>query len=359
MKKDKFVRKLETGIYELEDGSFVLVASKGKRQRKKRMAAGTSERKLRAQITEMRAELNRDRLRVAKGTLAEDVDRYLEAVRGDVVFIADREREIRSWLPRFGHRRRDGIEPQEIKAQLREWRSDDYAPHTCNLRRTALSHLYSVLDGPNAYNPVREVTRFKEPTPTPKWLDYEVIRNTLAKMRRTATKARLMLMAYAGFRPSEIARAVPEDVVPFLDLPEPFCFKRVGKGGVPLMVPLPQEGVAAWKLLIDRSGWGSYSQASVNKNWKVAMKNAGQDALRAAETSGGSVASLDRIRLMYKPVNCYRLRHSYAVRLLLASGNKEIVQKALGHANIQTTDFYTQMVTDPRLVDAVRRAFGK
>lgn len=281
MKKDKFVRKIETGIYELGDGSFVLVASKGKRQRKKRMPAGTSDRKLRSAIADMRAELNRDRIRVAKNTLGEDVDRYLAAIRGEVQFIADREREIRSWLPRFGQRRRDSIEPNEIKDQLREWRSS-YAPHTCNLRRTALSHLYSVLDGPNAYNPVREVPRCKEPAPTPKWLDYEVIRNTLAKMRRTATKARLMLMAYAGFRPSEIVRAVPEDVVPFLDLPEPFCFKRVGKGGVPLMVPLPPDGVAAWRLLIERGGWGAFSQASVNKNWKVAMKSAGEDGVRAA-----------------------------------------------------------------------------
>jgi len=47
--------------------------------------------------------------------------------------------------------------------------------------------------------------------------------------------------------------------------------------------------------------------------------------------------------------NCYRLRHSYSVRLLLACGNKEIVQKALGHANISTTDIYTSMVVDPRL----------
>jgi site-specific recombinase XerD len=61
---------------------------------------------------------------------------------------------------------------------------------------------------------------------------------------------------------------------------------------------------------------------------------------------------------MFAPVNCYRLRHSYSVRLLLACGNKEIVQKALGHANISTTDIYTSMVVDPRLQDAVKRAFG-
>ena len=357
MKKDKFVRTVEKGVYELEDGSFVLVASRGKRQRKKRMPAGTSEKKLRFTMAEMRAELSRDCMRVAKNTLAEDVDRYLIAIRGEVQFIADREREIRSWLARFGQRRRDSIEPIEIKDQLREWRSR-YAAHTCNLRRTALSHLYTVLDGPNAYNPVREVPRYKEPAPTPKWLDYEVIRNTLAKMRKTSTRARLMLMAYAGFRPSEIVRALPEDVVPFLDLPEPFCFKRVGKGGVPLMVPLPGDGVAAWRLLIERGGWGHFSQASLNKNWKVAMKTAGREAVRAAETASADTGAVEKIRLIYKPVNCYRLRHSYAVRLLLASGNKELVQKALGHANIETTDFYTQMVTDPRLVDAVRKAFG-
>ena len=63
-------------------------------------------------------------------------------------------------------------------------------------------------------------------------------------------------------------------------------------------------------------------------------------------------------RLIFRPVNCYRLRHSYSVRLLLACGNKEIVQKALGHAKISTTDIYTTMIVDPRLQDAVKRAFG-
>ena len=96
----------------------------------------------------------------------------------------------------------------------------------------------------------------------------------------------------------------------------------------------------------------------MNKNWKAAMKSAGEAAVEGAEKAGADAAAVEKIRLMSKPVNCHRPRHSYAVRLLLASGNKELVQKALGHANIETTDFYTQMVTDPRLVDAVRPAFG-
>jgi integrase len=171
-------------------------------------------------------------------------------------------------------------------------------------------------------------------------------------------KNALMLMAYAGFRPSEIMRAEPDDVLPFLDLPEPFCFKRVGQGGVPVMVPLPPKGVEAWRLLIAKNGWGRFQHANINRDWKHAMTRAGETEIRALSDFERDDTSVERLRLMFKPVNCYRLRHSYSVRLLLACGNKEIVQKALGHAKIQTTDIYTTMVVDPRLQEAVRRAFG-
>jgi site-specific recombinase XerD len=167
-----------------------------------------------------------------------------------------------------------------------------------------------------------------------------------------------MLIAYAGFRPSEIKRAEPDDVLPYLDLPEPFCFKRVGKGGLPVMVPLPREGVAAWRLLIARKGWGSFQSANMNRDWKKAMVRAGEIELTAALKAHVNAEALEKIQMMFKPVNCYRLRHSYSVRLLLACGNKEVVQKALGHAKMSTTDVYTRMIVDPRLQDAVKRAFG-
>src|SRR4029453_3770897 len=95
-------------------------------------------------------------------------------------------------------------------------------------------------------------------------------------MRNCPTKARLMLMAYAGFRPSEIMRAQPEDVLPFLELPEPFCYKRTGKKGRPVMVPLPQEGVEAWRLFIERNAFGHFARENINRDWKAAMQRAGQ-----------------------------------------------------------------------------------
>ena len=88
------------------------------------------------------------------------------------------------------------------------------------------------------------------------------------------------------------------------------------------------------------------------------MVRAGEAQVTSAVKTNADTATVEKIQLMFKPVNCYRLRHSYSVRLLLACGNKEIVQKALGHAKIATTDVYTRMIVDPRLQDAVKRAFG-
>jgi len=358
----KVVKVVAPGIYRMENGSFRVVArvgdrKSGPRPKEKRFPAAAALRTMKTWQENTRAELRRQELRAATGTLASEVARYVREVSDTVKFLKDREREIRAWLPTFGHRARHTITPQEVKDQMREWRKE-YAAHTCNLRRTALSHLYTTLDGPNAYNPVREVPKFEEPRPTPKWMPYEVIEKTFAVMRECPTKARLMLIAYAGFRPSEVMRAEPEDVVPFLDVPEPFCFKRVGKGGIPVMVPLPSEGVKAWRLLIRKDAWGRFQHANINRDWKLAMKRAGDAEIRCALVEGTDGSAIEKIRLMFSPVNCYRLRHSYSVRLLLACGNKEIVQKALGHANISTTDIYTSMVVDPRLQDAVKRAFG-
>ncbi len=56
-------------------------------------------------------------------------------------------------------------------------------------------------------------------------------------------------------------------------------------------------------------------------------------------------------------MKCYRLKHSFAVRLLLSCDNKELVQKALGHTSAKTTSIYTMMALDPRLSGAIKKAF--
>jgi len=188
-------------------------------------------------------------------------------------------------------------------------------------------------------------------------------------MGRNETLARLMLIAYAGYRPSEIKRTQPEDVLPFLDVGEPFAVKRSGKGGNPVLIPLAPKAVEAWRLLVssldilDASSeqWANkmrFSTSSMNHNWQDAMQRAGLKAAAEASERGSNAETVRAVALRFHPVHAYRLKHSFAVRLLMACDNTEIVQKALGHTSQKTTSIYTTMAMDPRLAGAIRKAFG-
>src|SRR5205823_2373070 len=187
-------------IYRMDNGTYRVVARVGDRQtgprpKEKRFKPNTALRDMKRWQEGTRAELRRQDLRPAKGTLADDVEQYLKLVRPRLVSFKDREYDLRQWLPRFGHRHRHTLEPKELQTQLNEWRLNGLSAQTCNLRRTALSHLFTTLDGKQARNPLADVPKFERPEPKPHALPYEVISATFEVMRPHATKARLMLMA--------------------------------------------------------------------------------------------------------------------------------------------------------------------
>jgi integrase len=75
---------------------------------------------------------------------------------------------------------------------------------------------------------------------------------------------------------------------------------------------------------------------NANRDWKAAMVRAG-----------------------CSPTRCYDLVHSYCTQLLLqGGGDVSLVQKARGHRDIRTTLMYTQVVVDPRLAEALEKAFS-
>ena len=63
--------------------------------------------------------------------------------------------------------------------------------------------------------------------------------------------------------------------------------------------------------------------------------------------------------IRYPPTDCHTLRHSYATQLMV-KGNDDLalVQEARGHRDLRTTRVYTTMKVNPRLVEAVNKAFG-
>ncbi len=126
------------------------------------------------------------------------------------------------------------------------------------------------------------------------------------------------------------------------------------------MVPLPTEGVQAWKLFIERDAWGKFARENINRDWKAAMRRAAEARINDIEFDGGKMGTaVDAVRRAFTPVRCYSLRHSYATQLLLrGSDDLSVVQEALGHRDARTTRIYTTVKVNPRLMAAVKKAFG-
>ena len=142
-------RQLDRGIWETEYGFRIRVRIHGKLHTKRFPPTYTLDR-----LQKWRDDhVKRHKKKNARGTFADDVANYLRAVAAMPTF-SDRKRQIEAWLPLFGDKPRWEITPEQICRQLAEWRIGDVAhkvrglaPNTCNHRRVALSHLFTVLDG--------------------------------------------------------------------------------------------------------------------------------------------------------------------------------------------------------------------
>jgi integrase len=262
--------------------------------------------------------------KAARGTLAGDVAIYLRAVASMPTY-ADRKRDLERWLDRFGHRARWTLTPVEIRTQLEEWRASGKAASTCNHRRTALSHLFSTLDrgGPN---PVRAVTKFKDPKPTPRGIPPFTVRRILRKMAASRTKARLEVLAWTGMRPKELMHLAPADVNRQLKQ----ILIRTAKDGPPRIVPLTPLAVAALQRFAARDAWGPFSLASARKSLHLACKAA-----------------------KVPPIRIYDLRHSFLSLVAVVSRDERIVQHLAGHTHTKTTQRYTLSSVDPRIMKAM------
>ena len=276
------------------------------------------------------------------------MERYLE--KPQVKTLASyktRLSDTRAWCEGFGHLRRDQITSEMLQEQTDDWGKTGFAAWTIRHRINALRQVHKVLDGESADNPVLEVRAPSKPRAIPRAIDYDTIRTTFNQMKPSATKGFLTIVAFCDFRPVEIRRTEPWMV--HLDTDTPDVIRNTAKGGDVTVVPLPAEGMLAWRMFIEHGGFdkrpdvtdrlGRPSQTSTfpnaNRDWKAAMLRAG-----------------------FAPTRCYDLVHSYCTQLLLnGGGDVALVQKARGHRDIRTTLAYTQVTVDPRLTEAVEKAF--
>ncbi len=288
------------------------------------------------------------RTRPRTGTFAADAKKYLRAVTPMPTY-DQRARHIAAWVEAFGPLNRVQITPAMIRTKLAEWRTTPkqvrqrhklgepertrtvtLSAASCNKLRTALVHLYTVLDGKAAYNPAREVPKFPEPAPLPLAVTYDVIAKLFEAMPASKAKARLKVLAYTGIPHAEIMRIQPGDVNLETRLVAVHG-RRKGAGTAARIVPLSDEGVQAFDAMATEGAWGAFSQSALRRV-----------LLRACQRVG------------VPPVTPYALRHSFGTEIYLRSGDIRATQVLMGHSTPQLTHRYTLGAVDPRVLTAIR-----
>lgn len=315
-------KRLDRGIWKTPYGFRIALRIRGQLHRKRFPPTYTLDALRRWRDEHLRLHKPKKAMR---GTFAEDAESYLKAV-AQMASYSDRRRQIQAWIDTHGTEPRWTFTPELVRAQLTAWKATGLANNTVNHRRTALSHLYSVLDGKNAYNPVKEVPPFALPLPTRRGLPMATVTKVLKQIHGPKTRARLEVLAWTGLRPSELMRLTPA----LVDLRAGIAIVPTGKGGPAREISFVL-AKTAWKKLLKADALGPFSVQSTRKALHRACKKA-----------------------RVPPFRVYDLRHSFLSALRKSGADLSDVQAQAGHSDIALTRRYAPTVT-AKLKRAVRR----
>jgi integrase len=268
-----------------------------------------------------------------------DTRRYraLEQVKA-MPAIKTRLYELDAWDDLFKDTPRADITTTRINEELHTLRKAGHSNSSVNKFRTALMHVWTLLDGRSAANPVRDAVMFEEAKLTARGHDYELLTAILADIPCTHTKqrgrlngeksgARLEVLAWTGMDPGQLMRMDPAtdlDLVAQWYTP-PFRRKGARRRRTPrpvVRLPLLPEGVKAFQRLIACDGWGPFSVQALTKTWHAACRRVEK-----------------QLQIEYKDpdfkiphIRIKDLRHSFGTKTFEETGDLTTVAQMLQHA---------------------------
>lgn len=174
-----------------------------------------------------------------------------------------------------------------------------------------------------------------KPRKLPSYLERAEVESLIQRAPNLKARMCMLLQWRAGLRVSEAINITPADVRLGADTPE--LLVRQGKGGKDRVVPLQAElnqalatVLSIWPLSSNDPIIGVTRQTA--NTW---IKSALEDCYKIQAITPG------------KECSTHTLRHSAARYWLLQGVPINIVSKWLGHANLQTTLIYLQLISDP------------
>jgi integrase len=284
---------------------------------------------------------------VRRGTLIADARLYLDTAKLTPRRRKERAHQLKWWCeqrdggPLFGSRLRTSLETPEIRRALAGLLMNGVASSTINKYRQALSHVYTVLDGKGAPNPVIEAPKYEEPEAAMRDQPYWAIQMIIDAIRETGqqadrpslTKARIRVLAYAPITPMQLRLIKRSDIDWELgEIVTPG--RKKGYGTVPRRKPLTPQALEAFRAFDAADGWEiNFSRSSLHRTFTAARD-------RVVETLRAERPDLDVSRLAR--MRPYDLRHSFATMVYKATGDLTITGEFLDHADPQTTRRYAQ-----------------
>jgi len=230
----------------------------------------------------------------------------------------------------------DLISEEELQDYfLQRKNADKWSPNTMRICYCGIRFFYEHVLQRNWH--ILGILRAQNERRLPAVLSVEEVRNILACVKTFQNHAYLSTVYSCGLRLHEGLHLEVSDI----DSTRMMIHVHRGKGAKDRYVPLPQS-----TLHLLRRYWVTHRHPSLlfpalGRNGKGAKeaqtpmaKSSVQGAFRRAKVDAG---------IRKKGVSVHTLRHSYATHLLEAGVNLRIIQKNMGHTQLETTMIYLHL----------------
>jgi integrase len=307
-------------VYKDKTGFSVIVRINGK-PKEHRFPVGTPL----SVLIQQRGILEKDKEKregTGRTSLVRSKQDYLDAKEGELTkeSLQAATSELDAWILVLGGATpRHEIDQKAVKRARTTWKAAGKSHKTINNRVDRLRQVYRTLDGKTAWTPCDGLDPLPVSRTPIERITPETINAVLKKLTDPKARARFMVYASTGRRPSEIMRTKRSDV----DLDARVWVPRDGKGGFTPGIYLNDEMLIAWKAMIDADALGSF-----NMNSFVPMLH------RAGWP---------------KHIRPYQLRHNVGIALSELGHDLADVGPQMGHKRAETTRRHYVPVLNSRM----------